>query len=146
MIRALVPAGWRLPERSPYAPGVLAGDYLFVSGQLPLDPISGQMAGGDVGAQTAQALANLRAVLQAADADLADLVKVTVYLLRRADWEEMNAGYLDLVGPRPPARSAIVVAELAPGAEVEIEGVAFVGGRCREAYARWRWVRSLGRQ
>ena len=127
MSRALVPAGWRLPERPPYAPGVLAGDYVFVSGQLPLDPVSGQMVGGDVGAQTAQALANLRAVLHDADADLADLVKVTVYLLRRADWEEMNKAYLDVVGPRPPARTAVIVAELAPGAEVEIEGLAFVG-------------------
>jgi 2-iminobutanoate/2-iminopropanoate deaminase len=126
--RAIVPEGWSGPDRPPYSPAMRVGELVFVSGQLPLDPASGEMVGGSIQAQTTRVLQNIQAVLEQAGGTLDDLVKVTVYLLRRSDWAAMNEAYREHVGAVPPARCAVVVPEMAPGAAVEIEAIAVVGG------------------
>lgn len=126
--RIVEPAGWSRGDGPPYSPGVEAGGFVFVSGQLPLDRGSGEMVAGSIAAQTRQALANLERVLAAAGTGFDDLVQVRAYLLRRSDWAEMNAAYRAIVGAPAPARCVVVVPELAPGAEVEIEAVALARG------------------
>jgi 2-iminobutanoate/2-iminopropanoate deaminase len=108
----------------PYSAGVRVGTLVFVSGQLPLDPATGAMVEGDIALQTEQVLVNLAAVLAAAGCGLGDLVKTTVYLVARSDWPAMNEVYRRYVGDVPPARSAVVVPEMAPGARVEIDAIA----------------------
>jgi 2-iminobutanoate/2-iminopropanoate deaminase len=128
-MRAIVPAGWPIAGRPPYTPGIEAGGFVFVSGQLPVDPSTGEPVGGSVEQQTEQALRNLGAVLAEAGASFGDVVKVTVYLLRRSDWAAMNEAYRRVVGTPPPARCAVVVPEMAPGASVEIEAIALAPTR-----------------
>jgi len=128
-VRAIVPGGWPADSRPPYTPGIEAGGFVFVSGQLPVDPSTGVPVEGGVERQTEQVLRNLGAVLEEAGASFDDLVKVTVYLLRRADWPAMNEVYRGVVGTPPPARCAVVVPEMAPGASVEIEAIALAPRR-----------------
>ena len=110
----------------PYSQAVRAGELVFTAGQLGLDPASGELVGEDVQAQAARALANLRAILEAAGSGLDRLVKVTVYLADIADWPAVNEVYAREV-PQPfPARSAFAVRDLPKGARVEIEAVATV--------------------
>jgi len=108
----------------PYAQAVISGDLVFSSGQIALDPATGTLVGDDVGAQTRQVLANLRAVLEKAGCGLTDVVKTTVYLVDMTDFEAMNAVYGDAFGATRPARSAVGVAALPKGARVEIEVLA----------------------
>ena len=112
------------PPGGPYSPAIKVGNLVFVSGQLPLDASTGEMRAGDIELQTAQVLENLAAVLEAAGSSLEQLVKTTVYLLTRSEWEAMNRIYARYVGEVPPARCAVVVPELAPGARVEIDAIA----------------------
>lgn len=121
---AIVPDGWVRPGGPPYSPGMRAGGFVFVSGQLPIDPLTREPVGESVQEQTRRALENLRTVLEAAGSSLADVVQLRVYLLRRSDWDAMNEAYREVVGTPAPARCAVVVPEMAPGAEVEIEAVA----------------------
>lgn len=102
----------------PYTPIVRAGEWLVVSGQLGLD--GGALAEG-VGAQVGQALANLASLLLAEGAGLASVVKTTVFLTDMADYDAMNAAYVEAFGDNRPARSAVAVAGLPRGALVEIE-------------------------
>ncbi|NPA26547.1 MAG: RidA family protein [Chloroflexi bacterium] len=111
----------------PYSQGVVAGGWLFVSGQLGLDPQTGQLVPGGVQAETEQALRNLRAIVQAAGGDLRHVVKVTVYLRDMADFAAMNEVYARFFADQPPARAAIQAAALPKGAAVEIEAVAYLG-------------------
>jgi len=97
---------------------------VFTSGQIGLDPASGQLVDGDVAAQTEQVLRNLAAVLRGAGLTLADVVKTTVYLADMADFAAMNEIYGRGFGTDPPARSTIAAAGLPRGARVEIEAVA----------------------
>ena len=102
----------------PYTPIVRAGEWLVVSGQLGL--VDGELAGG-VEAQTTQALANLRGLLEGEGASLGHVVKTTVFLRHMDDFETMNAAYLAAFGEHRPARSAFAVAGLPRGALVEVE-------------------------
>jgi 2-iminobutanoate/2-iminopropanoate deaminase len=110
----------------PYAQGIRVGDFLFTSGQIGLDPASGELAGEDVGAQTRQALANLQAVLLAGGASLAAVVKTTVFLQDMQDFAAMNAVYAEAFAASTPARSTVQVAGLPRAARVEVEAVAYI--------------------
>lgn len=100
------------------------GERVFVSGQGPLDPETGDVVGGDAGEQTARTLENVAAILDAADAGLADVVKTTVFLTRMEDYEEVNETYAEYMSEPYPARSAVEVADLPVDIRVEIEVVA----------------------
>ena len=114
----------------PYSQAVRYGGLVYTSGQIALDPASGQMVGaGDVEAEARQALANLRAVLAAAGASFADVLKTTIYLADLADFAKVNAIYGALFeGGAPPARSTVQAAALPRGARVEIDLVAIDRG------------------
>jgi 2-iminobutanoate/2-iminopropanoate deaminase len=110
----------------PYSQAIRAGQLVFTAGQIGTDPASGELAGDDVQDQAAQALANLRAILEAAGSGMDRLVKVTVYLADIADWPAVNEIYAREVPQPYPARSAFAVRDLPKGARVEIEAVATV--------------------
>jgi 2-iminobutanoate/2-iminopropanoate deaminase len=112
------------PPAGAYSPAVRAGDFVFVSGQVPRDPRTGQVGGGDFAAQTRLTLDNLRAVLEAAGARLDDVTAVTVYLADIGNWEAFNAIYRDTF--RPPYPSRTVVGAQLHGFLVEISAVAYV--------------------
>ena len=100
---------------------------LFLSGQTPIDPATGALVAGDVGAQTRRVFANLERVLDAAGASLADVIKVNVYLTSMADFPALNEVYARVFEAPYPARTTVAVAELPLGAQVEIELVARAG-------------------
>lgn len=108
----------------PYSQAIASGNLVFASGQIALDPASGQLVQGDVREQTRRVLENLNAVLSAAGSSLEQVVKTTVFLTRMADFAAMNEVYAEYFSQSPPARSTIAVAELPRGAQVEIEAVA----------------------
>jgi 2-iminobutanoate/2-iminopropanoate deaminase len=108
----------------PYSQAIDAGALLFVSGQIPLDPASGEVVVGDVEAQAAAALANLREVLAAAGLTFAHLVKTTVFLRDMADFSRFNIVYEKALCGAVPARSVVEVSALPRGVLVEIEAVA----------------------
>jgi 2-iminobutanoate/2-iminopropanoate deaminase len=93
--------------KGPYSPAVRAGDFVYVSGQTPRDPATGELRGNDVTSQTRSTLANLRRVLEQAGAGLEDVVSVTVYLQRADDWDAMNAVYRDVFQVPHPSRTTV---------------------------------------
>ncbi len=108
----------------PYSHAVVAGDYVFCSGQVPLDPATSELVTGDIAVQTNRILDNLAAVLAAAGSGLDRVVKTTVFLADIGDFAAMNDAYAKRFGDHRPARSTIGVAALPRGARVEIECVA----------------------
>ncbi|MDO5504419.1 MAG: Rid family detoxifying hydrolase [Actinomycetia bacterium] len=108
----------------PYSMGIDTGSLVFLSGQTPLDPSTGELVDGDIGTQTRRCLDNLAAVLAAADLGLDDVVKCNVYLVDMADFSAMNAAYAEFFDTPHPARTTVAVAGLPLGARVEIELVA----------------------
>ena len=112
----------------PYSQAVRAGQFVFLSGQIPLDPSSGAMVGGDdVEAQTVQVMANLAAVLGAAGSSFGQVVKATIFLTDLGDFAVVNRVYgTSFEGHVPPARATVQVAALPRGAKVEIELIALV--------------------
>jgi 2-iminobutanoate/2-iminopropanoate deaminase len=108
----------------PYSQGVRAGELLFTSGQIPLDPRSGELVTGDAAAQTRQVMENLRAVLEAGGSSLELVLKTTIYLVDLGDFADVNRAYACFFGDPPPARSTVQVAALPRGARVEIEAIA----------------------
>jgi 2-iminobutanoate/2-iminopropanoate deaminase len=111
----------------PYSQGICAGDFVFTSGQVGLDPATGKMVAGGMTAQARRIMENLRAILEAANSDFSKVVKVTVYLSDINDFAEFNEVYSEYFPLGPPARSAFQVAALPLGALVEIEMVALAG-------------------
>ncbi len=107
----------------PYSQAVRAGGFLYCSGQIPIDPATGELIGGGVAAQTERCLENLRAVVESAGASLADVVKTTVFMIDLGGFQEMNAVYSRYFKGEFPARSTIEVAALPKAAAVEIEAV-----------------------
>jgi 2-iminobutanoate/2-iminopropanoate deaminase len=108
----------------PYSQGIRAGQLVFCSGQIPLDPATGQLVGGDIAAQTRQVFANLQAVLTAAGASLDHVVKTTVYLADMNDFAAMNEVYATFFGSPAPARATVQAARLPRDARVEIDAIA----------------------
>lgn len=108
----------------PYSQAVKACKLVFLSGQIPLDPASGELVAGTIEDQTARVMENLKAVLAACQLSLADIVKTTIFLTDMADFTKVNAVYGSYFSQQPPARSTVQVAALPKGARVEIEAVA----------------------
>ncbi len=108
----------------PYSQAVCAGNNTYISGQLPIDPATGEFAGADIASQTRQSLTNLRAILEANGLSTADVVKTTVLLADIAEFAAMNAVYAEFFTAPYPARAAYQVAALPKGAKVEIEAIA----------------------
>jgi 2-iminobutanoate/2-iminopropanoate deaminase len=111
----------------PYSQAVRAGEYLFIAGQLGIDPAAGKLVDGGVERQTEQALDNIEAILKAAGAGLDAVVKTTVFLQHMGDFAVMNVVYGARFENDPPARAAFEVAKLPLGGLVEIEAVAYLG-------------------
>ena len=109
----------------PYSTAVRAGDFLFISGQLGLDPQSGDLVSGGVEEQARQALENLRHILESAGASLSAVVKTTLFLQDMADFGRVNAIYAEFFPAEPPARSAFQVAALPRQGLVEVEAIAY---------------------
>lgn len=108
-----------------YSQAILADNIIFVSGQLPVVPLTGVRVTGDISEQTYQALSNVKSIVKAAGGDLTTIVRTTIYTTDVKDWEEINRVYADFFGPTQPARSIITVAALHHGFMIEIEAVAF---------------------
>ncbi len=110
----------------PYSQAILAGGFLYTAGQIALDPASGMVVDGGIVPQTERVLANLSAVLAAAGAEWADVVKTTVYMLDLGDFPVVNEIYGQALAGARPARSTVQVAALPRGALIEIDAVALV--------------------
>jgi 2-iminobutanoate/2-iminopropanoate deaminase len=111
-------------QGAPYSQAIKANGLVFVSGQLSLRPGDKELSAGEIGPQTEQVFANLRAILEQAGSSLEQLVKTTVFLQNLDDFVGMNEVYSKHVGDTPPARSTVEVAKLPSGALVEIEAIA----------------------
>lgn len=120
--KVTVPGLARLPA---FCHAVVAGDFIFVSGTIGTQPDSMELAEGGTGPQTTQALRNIERILEACGASLADSVKVNVFLADMETFSEMNEAYIEAMGADPPARITVGRAELALGAAVEIDAVAY---------------------
>lgn len=109
----------------PYSQGVAcSGQFVFVSGQLPIDVTTGEFAGDDIQSQTRQSLKNVQAILAAADMTMADVVSATVYLAHLEDFQAMNDVYAEFFATDCPSRAAFEVVALPKGALVEIQAIA----------------------
>lgn len=125
--RQVVQADGAPAALGPYSHAVRSGGLLFCSGQVPLDPATGELVGGGVGAQTRRCLENLQAVCAAAGAELADAVRCGIYVTDMGTFAEVNEAYAAFFAEAPPARSTIGVAALPAGAQVEIDAIVAVG-------------------
>lgn len=123
MKKSIITAKKAPPAVGPYSHAVVAGPFVFVSGQIPLNH-KGEMVAGDIVVQTVQVLENLKAILEAANLTMKDVVKTTVFLADMADFAEMNRVYGEFFPSEPPARSTVQVSAMARNAAVEIEAVA----------------------
>jgi 2-iminobutanoate/2-iminopropanoate deaminase len=110
----------------PYSQAIRAGGFVFASGQIPIDPATGEFVKGGVGEQTEQVLKNLKAVLEAAGSGLDKIVKTTVFLADMKEFARMNEVYARFFSDAPPARATVAALGLPRDARVEIEAVALV--------------------
>ena len=110
----------------PYSQAIHAGDLVFLSGQVPIDPKTGELVSGDIAAQTERVLDNLGAVLAAAGCSFGDVVKTTIYLVDLGDFQAVNQTYAKRFTAAPPARATVQVSALPKGARVEIDAIARV--------------------
>src|SRR5262249_976581 len=108
----------------PYSPGILAGNTLYISGQLGRDPATAKLVSGGIEGETRQAMANIRKVLQAAGMDFKNVVSVTAFIASFSDFEKFNAIYKEYFPVDPPARATVQVAGLNLGARIEIQMIA----------------------
>ena len=124
MHKKIVTTGAAPAPIGPYSQGVIAGGLLFVSGQIPLDPQTGELVAGGIEAQTERVLENLMAVLKEAKLGAENVVKTTLFLADMADFPKVNAVYGRYFPKEPPARSTFQVAGLPKNARIEVELVA----------------------
>src|ERR1051326_4115406 len=125
MIQRIFPPGAPTP-RGPYSPAVRAGDCIYVSGQVPIDPVSGEGIAGDVQKETRQVLTNIKNILEGCGSSLADVVRCGVYLPGARGFKPMNEVYAEFFGEAPPARTTIIVAALPlKDARIEIDAIAY---------------------
>ena len=117
MIERLSPPGVPAP-RGPYSPAVRAGDFIFVSGQVPVDPATQQLVSGDIGQETRQVLNNIQLILEGCGATMSDVVKCGVYLGDATDFAAMNAVYAEFFGAAKPARAASCCQRSMPPARI----------------------------
>ena len=110
----------------PYSQAIQAGNFLFLSGQIPIDPKTGELVKGDIRQQTKQVLDNLEGVLGSEKLEMKDVVKVTIFLRDIGNFNQVNEVYATYFPSLPPARSAVGVAKLPRDAEIEIEAIALI--------------------
>ncbi|MEM2223053.1 MAG: RidA family protein [Acidilobaceae archaeon] len=110
----------------PYSQGVIAGCFLYVSGQIPIDPATGAMVEGDFKVKVRRVLDNIKAIIEASGASLRDIVKVTVYLRDIRLFQEFNEVYSQYFPVDPPARVVIEASNLPRGADLEVEAIAYI--------------------
>ena len=127
MARSTVNSEMAPKALGPYSQAIRIGDFLFTSGQVPIDPATGKVVEGGITAQTHRVFANLRAVLEAGGTSFANVVKATVFLRDMNDFQALNAAYAEYLGECKPARSTVQVARLPLDVAVEIELVAWCG-------------------
>jgi 2-iminobutanoate/2-iminopropanoate deaminase len=108
----------------PYSQGIQAGNLVFLSGQIALDPKTGEMVAGDVRQQTKQVLENINGLLESQGLGMSDVVKVTIFLKEMGNFNQVNDVYAAYFSSSPPARSTVEVARLPRNAEIEIEAIA----------------------
>ena len=125
MIERITPPGVPAP-RGPYSPAVRAGGFIYVAGQVPVDPVTNQSVLGDIRQETRQVLSNVKRILEGCGATMADVVRTTVYLADVKDFAAMNEVYAEFFGEARPARTTIAVAALPlPNAKVEVDAIAY---------------------
>ena len=112
----------------PYSQAVKVGPWLFLSGQIPIDPRSGEVVDGDIEVQTRRVLENVKAILESVGYTLDDVVKVTVYLADLKDFPRFNNVYSEYFKDKPPARTTVQVAGLPRNAKIEIDVIAYKEG------------------
>jgi 2-iminobutanoate/2-iminopropanoate deaminase len=108
----------------PYSQAVKAGGFVFASGQIPLDPETGELVTGGIEAEVRQAIGNLKTVLEGSGAGLQTIVKTTLFIAHMEDFPKINKVYAELFPDGPPARSCVEVSALPRGAQVEVEAIA----------------------
>lgn len=110
----------------PYSQAIRVGRLLFISGQIPIDPATGQLVSGSAAEQTRRCMENIKAILAAAGATLKHIVKVTIYLADLRDFPAVNQAYANYFDLDPPARTTIQAAALPKGASIEIDAIAYL--------------------
>ena len=110
----------------PYSQAIQAGNFLFLSGQIPLDPKTGELVKGDIRQQTQQVLENIKGVLESQKLGMEDVVKVTIFLKDIGNFNQVNEVYATYFPSSPPARSTVEVAKLPRDADIEIEAIALI--------------------
>jgi 2-iminobutanoate/2-iminopropanoate deaminase len=126
MIQRISPPGVAAP-RGPYSPAVKAGGFIYVSGQVPVDPVTQKVVSGDITVETRRVLDNIKLILEGCGATMADVVRCTVFLETATDFAAMNAIYSEYFGDNKPTRTTVVAGFVLPGIKVEIDAVAYVG-------------------
>ncbi len=111
----------------PYSQAIRAGSLLFISGQIPLDPTSGQVVDGDAATQTHRVMKSIGAILAAADAGYDQVVRTTIFLIDLADFPQVNKAYGSYFDDPTPTRATVQVAALPKGVRVEIDAIAYLG-------------------
>ena len=135
MRQAIAPPG--APRAiGPYSPAIRAGNLLFLSGQIPIDPASGALVNGGIAAQTEQVMRNIGALLEAAGAGFEHLVRTTVFLSDMNEFSAMNECYARFVVDPPPARATVQVARLPRDVRVEIDAIAVISEPRRQEGSR----------
>jgi 2-iminobutanoate/2-iminopropanoate deaminase len=124
MIERITPPGVPTP-RGPYSPAVRAGDFLFVSGQGPVDPATNQMVTGDIRQEARQVLKNIQRILEGCGATMQDVVKCSVFLADGNDFAAMNEVYAEFFGAAKPARTTVACRFAVPSMRVEIDCIAY---------------------
>ena len=124
MIERITPPGVPAP-RGPYSPAVRAGGFIYVSGQVPVDPVTHTVICGAIATETRQVLNNIKGVLEGCGASMSDVVKCHVYLADSKDFAAMNEVYAQFFGDAKPARTTVAVAFAMPGIKVEIDAIAY---------------------
>lgn len=110
----------------PYSQGIITGETLYVSGQIPLDPQTGSFAGDDISSQTYQVMNNVKAIVEAAGSSMSKVIKCSIFLADMGDFATVNQIYGSYFGDEPPAREAIAVKTLPKNAKVEVSCIALV--------------------
>jgi 2-iminobutanoate/2-iminopropanoate deaminase len=123
-IERISPPGVPAPQ-GPYSPAVRAGGFIYVSGQVPVDPATGQLVSGSVRRETHQVLSNIKRILEGCGAGLADVVKCSVYLADGLDFAAMNEVYAEFFGEARPARTTVACQFAIPEIKVEIDAIAY---------------------
>ena len=124
--RVVISSATAAPAIGPYSPALKVGNLLFLSGQIPLDPASGQIVEGDIRAQTTRVLQNMGELLKAGGADFSTVVRTTIFLADLADFSTVNEIYATYFTPPYPARATVQVARLPRDVKIEIDAIAVI--------------------